>query len=214
MPAALLQSVGALFYFVVFADTTYAQPIYLATKLSIIGLLIGWCLLRAPLPSLGNASWRSASHGLLHGAVLAAILIVCFFALRETLVTYAPTIVTKIGDFPVLGNHFILAAATFSLLHALFEEIYWRWFVGRGLELALSPTVAMLVGSLAFTAHHVIILSQFFPWSLTILASGGVCGAGMLWTLLYRKTGSLLAPWISHVLVDATIFAVAYTLMV
>lgn len=39
-----------------------------------------------------------------------------------------------------------------------------------------------------------------------------VAVGGAFWAWLYHRSGSLLGPWISHMLVDAAIFGVSYQL--
>jgi len=101
------------------------------------------------------------------------------------------------------------------LIHSYLEEYYWRWFVFVRLRDYLPDGQAMLVSSLGFMAHHVILLATFFGWDspLTWLFSAGVAIGGYVWAWLYRHTGNLLYPWISHLIVDAAIFTLGYFLV-
>jgi len=103
----------------------------------------------------------------------------------------------------------------YSLIHSYLEEYYWRWFVFVRLRDYLPDGQAMLVSSLGFMAHHVILLATFFGWDspLTWLFSAGVAIGGYVWAWLYRHTGNLLYPWISHLIVDAAIFTLGYFLV-
>jgi membrane protease YdiL (CAAX protease family) len=110
---------------------------------------------------------------------------------------------------------YVLLAAFYSLFHSLLEEYYWRWFVFRQLK-RLSPLwVAIVISALGFTAHHVIVLHVFFKDAplLVALLSVAVGVGGCFWARLYARTGSLLAPWLSHLLIDAGIFLVGYDLV-
>jgi membrane protease YdiL (CAAX protease family) len=40
-----------------------------------------------------------------------------------------------------------------------------------------------------------------------------VAAGGVIWAVLYRRYGTLLGPWLSHALVDAAIFAIAYQMV-
>ncbi len=64
-------------------------------------------------------------------------------------------------------------------------------------------------------AHHVIVLSRFFGWfsPWTLFFSLSVAVGGAIWAVLYWRYRSLLGPWISHLMVDAAIFLVAYLLV-
>ena len=72
-----------------------------------------------------------------------------------------------------------------------------------------------IVSSLGFMAHHVLVLATFFGNAspTTYLFSLGVAVGGVIWSLLYERSKSLLGPWISHALVDAGIFLVGYDLV-
>ena len=119
---------------------------------------------------------------------------------------------TAIGvdSFPV----FLGVAAGYCLVHSLLEEYYWRWFVFGELSRRMSMPVAVAVSSLGFTLHHVIVIGLYFGFDAfsTYLFSAGVGVGGAFWAWLYRRSGSLLAPWLSHALVDAGIFLVAWEL--
>ena len=74
---------------------------------------------------------------------------------------------------------------------------------------------AAVLSSLAFMAHHVILLGTFFGWSspLTYLLSASVAIGGLFWAWLYHRLQSIYAPWISHLIVDAGIFFVGYDIV-
>ena len=59
-------------------------------------------------------------------------------------------------------------------------------------------------------------LSVFFgsaPWLVALLAGGVVIG-GAFWAWLYNRSGSIIDPWLSHLLIDAGIFfGVGYELL-
>ncbi len=110
---------------------------------------------------------------------------------------------------------YIILGTFYSLIHSLLEEYYWRWFVYGQLRESLKPLWANLISSTGFMLHHIIVLAVFFGWSnpLTYLLSLGVGIGGVFWAWQYEKNQSLWAPWISHMLVDAGIFWVGYTLI-
>jgi membrane protease YdiL (CAAX protease family) len=71
------------------------------------------------------------------------------------------------------------------------------------------------ISSLGFMAHHVLVLGKYFGFSspATWLFSVCVAVGGAVWAWLYERTESLLGPWLSHLLVDAAIFAIGYDLV-
>ena len=103
----------------------------------------------------------------------------------------------------------------YALGHSLLEEYYWRWFVFGQLSGTIPWTLAILVSSAGFMAHHVVLLATFFGWGspLTYLFSLAVALGGAVWAWLYATSRSLLGPWLSHMLVDVAIFVIGYDLV-
>lgn len=213
LPALLLQGAGAYAYFVLLADTAVASPLYGAVKILLLAWPLVWLALGAPIPRFTLArDRRSQWLGVATGLAIAGVIAV-YAALQFTaLASFSNAIITKADDlFPLA--YYVPVAIVFSLLHSLFEEYFWRWFVFSGLRTKLSVIASAIIGSLGFTLHHIIILSQFFPPGLTALASTGVFVGGLIWCWLYYATKSLTASWISHALADLTIFAIGYCLI-
>ena len=96
------------------------------------------------------------------------------------------------------------------------EEYYWRWFVFGRLRRHLSFGPAAAVSSLAFMSHHVIVLYVYLPgyfWTAVVPLSLCVAVGGVVWAWLFEQTRSIYAAWLSHLLVDAGIFAIGYDLL-
>jgi len=124
--------------------------------------------------------------------------------------------VTKVRDLGLDSLWKYGAVAIFyALAHSLLEEYYWRWFIFGQLRRMLHPAWAVGISSLGFMAHHVILLGTFFGWAtpLTYVFSLGVAVGGVFWAWLYLYSRSLLAPWLSHMLVDIAIFVIGYDLV-
>jgi membrane protease YdiL (CAAX protease family) len=109
----------------------------------------------------------------------------------------------------------IALAVFYSLFHSLLEEYYWRWFVFRQLKSLTSFGPAVMISSLGFMAHHVIVIGHYFGYFtlVTWLFSLAVAIGGAVWAWLYHRSGSLLGPWLSHLCVDAAIFTIGYEMM-
>lgn len=122
----------------------------------------------------------------------------------------------KLESFGVdsLGAYAVLAIF-YSLVHSLLEEYYWRWFVFGRLKNLTPLTAAVAISSIGFAAHHVLVLAKYFGWGspATWLFSAGVAVGGVVWAIVYQRSKSLLGPWLSHLLVDAAIFAIGWDLM-
>jgi membrane protease YdiL (CAAX protease family) len=111
---------------------------------------------------------------------------------------------------------FLVMALFFSVLHSFLEEYYWRWFVFGRLERWLPWGAAVLVASLAFMAHHVLVLAYYLPgrfWIAAVPFSLCVAGGGVAWAWLYHRSRSLYAVWLSHLVVDAAIMMIGYDML-
>lgn len=103
----------------------------------------------------------------------------------------------------------------YSACHSFLEEYYWRWFVFAQLRRLASLRTAIVVSSVGFMAHHVLVLATFFGWEspATYLFSISISVGGAVWAWLYARTDSLYGPWLSHLLVDSGIFLIGYDLL-
>jgi hypothetical protein len=207
--AMVFPTLAAWLYFVQLEGTALAKPTYFVSKLLQLAIPLAWLLWarRRPAHLLGRSGVGS---GLATGAFFAAgILGAWYWVLRGTELSAQATerIEVKIADFGIATPLSYLGMALgLSLVHSLFEEFYWRWFVFRRLTAYLPAPVAAALGSLAFTSHHVIVLAAYAPpgrfWSHAVPAAGAVCLGGLLWCYLFQRHHNLTAPWISHILVD------------
>jgi membrane protease YdiL (CAAX protease family) len=107
-------------------------------------------------------------------------------------------------------------AGFLAVVHSLLEEYYWRWFVFGRLRTLISLPLAIALSSLAFMAHHVIVLSRFFPnefWTAAVPFSLCIAVGGAFWAWLYNHTGSIYSPWVSHLLVDVAVLGIGYDMV-
>jgi membrane protease YdiL (CAAX protease family) len=163
-------------------------------------------------------TWRDLWVGVAFGLLTSAAIWVLYPLLwhNTNLFESTPaTVRTYLEEFHLdTPARYLLLAAFMSGLHSLLEEYYWRWFVFGGLRRHVPGSVAIVVSSLAFMAHHVIILVAYFPGNLAVALVFSLCVAvgGAVWAWLYARYQSLYAPWISHLLIDAAIMAVGYNI--
>jgi membrane protease YdiL (CAAX protease family) len=158
--------------------------------------------------------------GLGFGAMVAGLgLLVYYGVLRHHhQMQEAPVIIREkaAGFGAATPERYVLFAGFLSLIHSLLEEYYWRWFVFGGLQKRIPFSAAVVISALAFMAYHVINLAAFFPgkfWSLVAPLSVCIAVGGMVWAWLYGRTGSIYAPWLSHLVIDAAVFTVGYDLL-
>jgi uncharacterized protein len=159
------------------------------------------------------------SQGLWFGlAVFVAAVAVYHLGLKSTglLEATGNEVQAKITGFGIRSPlAYLVMAAFYCVIHSLLEEYYWRWFVFGRLQGMMPWIAAVAVSSLGFMAHHVIVLASYFGWQspATYVFSLAVAVGGAFWAWLYHRSGSLYGPWLSHLLIDAAIFAVGYDLV-
>jgi uncharacterized protein len=177
-----------------------------------------WAVLREPL-----VQRRPNSRGIVLGATFGAVVvgaswIVFNFYLRDTTVfaEAAPKIRDRLAQFGIDTLwKYVLLGVFYALFHSLLEEYFWRWFAFGQLRRVVRLWPAILLSAFVFMGHHVVILNKFFEnqvW-VGLLLSLAVTVGGVFWAWLYDRTGSLLGPWISHMIIDAGIFWVGYELI-
>ena len=210
-------------YFVGLADAprSLQQGVYLTGKALQFGLPAAWYLRRrSGLRGFGKPSALGALVGIAFGLAVFIAALALYHGVLVPLAVFegvpAEAVRAKVAGFGVTGPWRFLALGIFySLLHSAAEELYWRGFVFGELRRACRFTCAVLVSSFAFAAHHVILLAVFFGWGspMTWGLALAVAGGGAFWAVLYQRSGSLVGPWLGHLLVDAAIFAVGWDLV-
>jgi uncharacterized protein len=219
--AAVLPFGAAWIYFVLMAGDDRARFVYLGAKIVQFSLPLIW------LWTVGGSLWvrpelsrSQVLWGVLSGLVMAGGL-VGWYGLVVAGSPIEPAaqdrITATLANFRIQTPlAYIGMAIGLSLLHSFLEEYYWRGFVFGRLSAWVSPLPAVFFSSLAFAAHHLLVIDRYVPpgqfWSLTIPATLAVAAGGAAWCWLYRRTGSLAAPWISHVVVDAALMLLGYWL--
>ena len=150
---------------------------------------------------------------------MAAALTLYFFVLKPAGVfdNAADSIREKVIGLGATSIPRYMALSIFyCVIHSLLEEYYWRWFVFDRLCHGMKAVPAAVLSGLAFMGHHVIVLYVYFPgqfWVAVVPFSLGIAVGGVVWAWLFRRTGSIYSPWLSHLLVDAAIFVIGWDLV-
>jgi membrane protease YdiL (CAAX protease family) len=192
----------------------FAQKVtYAAFKIIQFAFPVVWVVLalREPLRTR-----RPTASGVVIGIVFAALVVAGGMAVFEFALSDRPIfsqaaveIHDKIAKFGIdsSGKYFLLAGF-YSLFHSLLEEYYWRWFVFRQLRHKMALWPAAIISAIAFTLHHIIVLSVFFqgaPWLVALLA-GATATGGIFWAWLFNRSDSVFDIWPSHLVIDAGLF--------
>lgn len=219
--AMLLPSVVTWGYFNMATDppTSAPQIAYLVGKLaqfSLPVLVCVWIVKRRPQWSWGGLRWVTA--GVVFGAVVLGATWFGYAWLAGTgpfahALEPVRSKVTQLGI--ATPARFAVLGVFYSVCHSLLEEYYWRWFVYGRLRNYLSLWPAAGISSAAFMLHHVLLLGVYFSGAPAVATALSLCVlvGGLYWAWLYEKSGSLLGPWLGHLLVDAGIFAVGFRMV-
>jgi membrane protease YdiL (CAAX protease family) len=217
--ATIFPTLSAWLYFDVFGKSGMVPYFYGTGKAIQFALPVVWVFaLGRPGASLGSPRGQRARDGLILGLCILATTLVLYFGYLDSsgyLDGMRAALHGKLTDFRLdTLTKYVLFGVFVSLLHSFLEEYYWRWFVFRQLHRGMPFLMAALLSSLAFMGHHVIIVKAYIEpqhfWTMAMFLSGCVGLGGFLWCWLYKRSGSILGPWVAHVLADAGIFIVGW----
>jgi uncharacterized protein len=215
--ALLFPSFGTWLYFVALSGTPWMQPLYTALKIVQFAFPVAWLWGRCNLRTMFATSKEGMLAGLGFGIVTAAAIVLLYHGvlkgsaafsqfperLREKLEGFRAT---TIASYLVLG-------VFISLIHSFLEEYYWRWFAHGQLRRWFGFGTAALISSVGFMAHHVLVLGAYIApqyWYVIMLFSVGVATGGAFWAWLFERSGGVLAPWLSHLLIDAALIYIGF----
>jgi uncharacterized protein len=123
----------------------------------------------------------------------------------------------KLDEFGVSTTSVYAALALFIVVaHSLLEEYYWRWFVFGRLRTLIPFGSAVALSSLAFVAHHVVLLDVYLPgrfFTAAVPFSLGIAVGGAVWASLYARADSVWSPWLSHALVDGALIVIGWDMV-
>ncbi|MDZ7619513.1 MAG: CPBP family intramembrane glutamic endopeptidase [Patescibacteria group bacterium] len=220
--AALLPTVVTVVYFLgLAASATWVQQTAWALGKSVqFGFPLFWVLVVQRARWRGDAPWlRGVGAGAVSGVLILAGMLAAYHlwlgpagAFDGPAVAMRAKLVGMGLDSPA---RFIAFAVFLSVVHSWLEEYYFRWFLFGQMRQLMPTGLAMGLSSGAFASHHIFVLAVYFGWTspLTWFFVAGVAVGGAIWAWLYERTGSLLGPWLSHLLADVGILLVGYRLL-
>ena len=188
--------------------------VFLASKFWILLIPIFWLV----VIEKQKLSWSKPSHGGFKVATGLGILIsIVIFIMYSTAgkILIEPQVIKEMAVRIGLSNPYIyLAGATYWILvNSVLEEYVWRWFVVRQCRAFMPPWTAIVISAICFTLHHIIAMQVYFGWLLVAIASLGIFIGGALWSWCYLRYNSIWPGYVSHAIVDITVFAIGYRLI-
>jgi hypothetical protein len=218
--AMAFPSLATWLYFVTFAGSESMRFVFAGTKLIQFAFPVVWILgVRRRWPQFQWNGGAGVGLGLALGAMIAGVMYTLYVTLVDRTTWLDAGIVEVQHKVAQIGadtpTRFLALAVFYSLVHSLMEEYYWRWYAFGELRRFVGDWGAIVISSLGFMAHHVIVVGLYFreTWWLTALLSLSVAVGGGAWAWIYRRSGTLFGPWLSHALVDAGIMAVGYQMI-
>jgi len=164
--------------------------------------------LRVPAQPLTSIFWGTVS-GM---AIVALMLLLLQTPMGDIVKADAPRVLEKVKHLGFL-EFYLLAAILISVAHSALEEYFWRWFAYGSLRRMLSGPWPHVVAAIGFSLHHYVLLWNYFTPGMALLLGTAVGLGGVIWSVLYQRTGTLVGSWVSHVIVDFGIFWVGWQLI-
>jgi membrane protease YdiL (CAAX protease family) len=202
----------------IIAPGPVGQAVYGAGKIWILALPLVWRLLiDGDRPSLSplrpGERLRGVAVGVGSGLVIAVVVFATHRLLGPRLID--PEMVRSAAVRNGIGepSAYLGLALYLTLVNSLLEEYVWRWFVFRRCEVLVGSGPAVVASALLFTVHHVIGLRAQMDWGAALLASSGVLLGALIWSWCYRRFQSVWPGFLSHVVADAGIFWVGWSLI-
>lgn len=217
--AMVLPTLATLLYFVFLSGSDLMKIVYFGSKVLQFSFPLIWVLaVQRHRIRISRPTWNSITAGILMGiGIVGTGLLVYYGFLKDsTYLENAPALITaKVNEMGLTSpTIYILFALFLAVPHSLLEEYYWRWFVFGQTKRLTGVNAAIVISSLGFMSHHVIVIHQFLDngWAVTLFFSLCVATGGVLWAWLYNRYKTLYGPWVSHLLVDLGIMYIGYDL--
>jgi membrane protease YdiL (CAAX protease family) len=209
---------ASLLYFVILSENPISRAIYAGVKVFLVvwPILALKFILRESWPrfSLRDAKHRKAVPlALLVGGIITAVMFIAMATpIGNVVGGSTESIKLKASQLGIL-KYYVPFALFLSVFHSFLEEYFWRWFVYGHLRRMLKPVAAVVLASVTFASHHVVIATQFFPFAWGVLFGTLIGLGGAAWCIMYEKQDTLAGAWVAHMIVDIGIMAIGYRLL-
>ncbi|MDP6011837.1 MAG: type II CAAX endopeptidase family protein [Candidatus Poseidoniaceae archaeon] len=155
---------------------------------------------------------RSIREGIVLGIAMSFVMFIAWLVVGDKI--NPEEVRSFVKPFGLLNIWFYLAVFFYWVtLNSLLEEYLFRWFIFEKFETLVGGKWAVILAGITFTSHHLFGTAAMFPWWAALLASFGVFIGGVMWSWLYLRHRSIWPCYVSHVIVDITMFSIgAYIL--
>lgn len=214
----LIQSLGSLAYGILWPGESFVGLLYGGSKVLMMCLpVLAWKYFGISWRgSFRRVSWREGGWGI--GLGIATCIVtgsVLWWLLQSGAAFFLGDARAQVEAFGIATPvAYLLFALGVSVAHSLFEEWYWRLTAVPLLERHMRFSLATFFGGVAFSLHHILILSLFTSWLWAIVLGLIVGAAGWGWSWLIKWRGHVWWAWASHIGADLAIFWVGWKLLV
>ncbi|ARI78436.1 CPBP family intramembrane glutamic endopeptidase [Halobacillus mangrovi] len=171
-------------------------------------LLTGSLILRKYLPK--GSPRLSVISGVFSGFVLFTG-IVGAVTMLHSFVLDVENIQLLLGRWKFSGIGLVLVLL---VINPILEEVYWRGVMHGYLLRSFKERIAVVLTAGFYTIYHLLSVLPLFEWPMNMFSVIPVFLAGLFWSYLRKKTGSLFAPILSHAMADAGILTVYWLYIV
>ncbi len=219
LPSLFLPFVGTWIFWHQWLPGPAGFAVYGFTKIWYLGLPLYFLTKvknssrRFPRLDRGSLLWGNVT-----GVALCLLLLLGYLGLFRDASFLQPVpelIHGKLSAFGVQGPLQYAAMSVFVILiNSSLEELYWRWCLHGGLRQHLTWPMAAGISGAAFSLHHFIYLRSYVG-SLSIAITGTVIIGlvGILFSVLWERTGNLLSAWICHAWADVGLMFVGFLML-
>ncbi len=212
-PALLLQAVGTFFCLVAFGGTMTSQWIYALLKISMVVLPFIVLFTWGEPPTLvirRRRRLRGVIEGLVCGVLMAGAMLALIFGPMELLLTSSKSRIVANLRQSGMADNYLLFGLAIAFLHSAVEECYWRYFLYGQLVARFAERKAHLITGFGFALHHMVLAYAYCGLSIGLVLGTIVGVAGMFWSWLYQRNGTLWSPWVAHVCADLAIICFGF----
>lgn len=207
-------TIGVLCGMVLLPGTPIGQGLFFLSKLWILVLPAGWYfLVERERMTRGKTAAGGFRMGWITGLAISAFIVTMYLLFGQQLIDTA--MVHRMAEQVGLANRtrYLIGATYWVCINSILEEYVWRWFVVQQCAKIMRPAAAVGISALAFTLHHILAMQVYFNWTVTLLSALAIGFAGALWSWMYLSYKTIWPGWLSHALVDITVFALGYVLI-
>ena len=133
-----------------------------------------------------------------------------FFVLLEKTVLNINQIQSVFNEWKINKKYLIPFMLTMIIANSIFEEIYWRGYIYRKLEIKVSTKKCLILTSLFYASYHLITTINLFSLLYGLLFTSIIFIVGFFWGYMRKRVNSLYFPIISHLMADFGIMLIYF----